>query len=468
MSDGYKTAYGLEISGDHLLLVRAVRRGVPQTMPVVLLDSEEARRALQTLANEVKNGMAALAVCAPATKTVIRRLRVPFASIQKASKVWPSLLDVDLPFPVEGAVCSFGPARIENGGTLAMAAAIRKSDLAAFDETCREAGYEPTHCDAEALALWDQHIAEVPPTRVDALRILVWLATDHVTVVRGRGADFMASHVLRASPLADSVADRQAFEALWAARARQVVTAHVAETDETNMDLWWAGPGAEDEARLTRLRQLLPAEMSLRHETHRQPGSFLARSLARRAVEDKGVNFKIGEWEHPAFRRVQDQELKRVYRGVAAAALLVLFLNVGESVLRKNRTESLQRELTEVAQSITGETVPRGQEILLVERAISRRDEETQPFRNAMDVDGVEGRLTRALEEASALGIEITRLSLSPMALSIEGTAAGMPAMEGLVERLRIQGWAVQYDSSGLTPEGRQRFVLKGAAVHEG
>ncbi len=468
MSDGYKTAYGLEISGERLLLARAVRRGVPQSVCGVALDSEEARRALQTVADEVKNGVAALAVCAPATKTVIRRLRAPFASIQKASKVWASLLDVDLPFPVEGAVCSFDSARIENGGTLTMAAAIRKSDLAAFDATCREAGYDPTHCDAEALALWDQHRVEVPPARVDTLRVLVWLATDHVTVVRGRGADFISAHVVRASPLADSVSDRQAFETLWAARARQILTAHVAETGGADMDLWWAGPGAEDEARLTRLRHLLPAEISVRHETHRQPLSFLARSLARRAVEEKGVNFKVGEWEHPAFRRVQDMALRRAVLSVAAVALLVLALNAGESVLRKHRAESVQQELTAVAQSITGEPVPRGQEMLMVERALSRRDEETQPFRNAMDVDGVEGQLTHALEEAGALGVEISRLSLSPMMLSIEGSAVSMQALEGLAERLRIQGWAVQYDSPGRTPEGRSRFVLKGAAGHAG
>ncbi len=468
MSNGYKIAYGLDVSGDRLLLVRAVRRGVPQTVWKGPLDSEEARGALQRLTDEVNSGTAALAVCAPATKTVIRRLRAPFASVAKASKVWASLLDVDLPFPVEAALCSFGPARIENGGTVAMAAAIRKSDGVAFDEACRGAGYEPTHCDAEALALWDQFIVDAPPSCADTPRMLIWLGTDHVTVVRGRGVDFMAAHVLRTSPLADSGAERQAFETLWAARAQQILAAHLAETGGDHLDLWWAGRGAEDEDRLTRLRHLLPAGIPLRHETQGQPGSFLARALARRAVEENGVNFKIGEGEHPAFRRVQDRDLKRTYVGVAAAALVVLALNAGEAKIRKYRAESLQRELTAVAQSITGERVPRGQEGLLVERAISRRDEETQPFRTAMDADGVEGRLTRVLEEASALGVEISRLSLSPQMLSIGGSVAGKPALEGLAERLRLQGWTVQYQSPGQTPEGRERFELKGVAIHEG
>jgi hypothetical protein len=468
MSDGFKTAYGLEISAGRLMLARGTPRGVPQMQLAAAVDSEEARRALEAVAREVEKGAAALAVCAPAAQTVIRRLRAPFASIQKAGKVWASLLDVELPFPVESALCSYGAPRIDKGGTVATAAAIRKGDLAAFDETCRTAGFIPTHCDAEALALWDQQTVEVPPVRGELPRAIVWLGADHVMVARGRGVDFMAAHVLRASPLADSPDGRQAFDVLWATRARQILAAHLAETGGTEMDLWWAGPGAEDEVRVARLRNALPGEFAIRHETHRQPASFLARALARRAAEDTGVNFKTGELTHPALLRLQARNRQQAYLGAIAAAVLVLLLNGGETILRKNRAAALQRELTATAQSIVGEPIPLGQESLLVERAISRRDEETQPFRNAMDAEGVEGRLARAIAEAGALGVEISRLAMSSAAIAIEGSAPSIQAIEGLVERLRGQGWAVQSDSPGRTPEGRQQFILKGADSHEG
>jgi hypothetical protein len=468
MSDGFKTAYGLEISAGRLMLARVAHRGVPQMQLAAAVDSEEARRALAAVALEVEKGAAALAVGVPAAQTVIRRLRAPFASLHKAGKVWASLLDVELPFPVESALCSYGAPRLENGGTVATASAIRKSDLAAFDEICRAAGGIPTHCDAEALALWSQQTLEVPPVRGELPRAIVWLGADHVTVARGRGVDFIAAHVLRASPLADSPADRQAFEGLWATRGRQILAAHLAEAGGTEMDVWWAGPGAEDEARVTRLRNALPGEFAIRHETHRQPASFLARALARRAADGTGVNFKTGELTHPALLRLQERNLKQAYLGVVAAAVLVLLLTGGESILRKHRAANLQRQLTATAQSIAGEKIPLGQESLLVERAISRRDEETQPFRNALDADGVEGRLARAIEEAGALGIEITRLAMSSVAISIEGSAPSIQAIEGLVERLRGQGWAVQSDSPGRTPAGRQQFILKGADSHEG
>ena len=225
MARGFKTAYGLDVSAGRLVLARCGRRGAPQVALAAAADSDEALRAVQTATAEAAQGAAALAVAAPAALTAVRRLRAPFASVRKAAKVWPALLDVDLPFPVESAACFYGAPRVENGGTAALAAALRRSDLEALLETCRAAGADPTHCDAEALALWSQHLAEAPPARVDGVRALVWLGAEHVVVARGRGSEFMAAHVLRASPLADP----QAFAALWASRARQILAVHLAE-----------------------------------------------------------------------------------------------------------------------------------------------------------------------------------------------------------------------------------------------
>jgi len=468
MGEGYKTAYGVEISPNRIVWTRALRRGGSETLLVGDPASDEARHLLQLVAREIEKGDAVLAFSTPAPQTVIRPLRAPFASVKKAGKVWASLLDVALPFPVESAICCYSAAQVEKGGTIAIAAAIRRSDLDAFEETTQAAGFQPTHCDAEALALWSQQEVEAPPTRSELPRAVVWLGEDHVTIARGRGTTFMAAHVLRASPLADSEEEQRAFETLWAARMQQILLTHLRETDAAEMDLWWAGPGAEDESRVTRLRKALSSEFSLRQETHRDPNSFLARALARRAMEGSGVNFKSGERMHSAVHRKQTRGLKRAYMAVVASAALVLFLNGAETILRKHRISSIQRQLTEAAESITGQPVPRGQESLLVERAISRRDEETQPFRNALDADGMEGRFARVLEEATALDIEISRLVLSPMALSINGSATSIQAIEGLAERLRAKDWTVQSDTPGRTPEGRQRFILKGTASHEG
>ena len=464
MADGCKTAYGLDVSAGRFMLARCGRRGAPQVVLAAAADSDEARRAMQAAAAEAAKGAAALAVAAPAALTAVRRLRAPFASVRKAAKVWPALLDVDLPFPVESAACFYGAPRVENGGTAALAAALRRSDLETFLETCRAAGADPTHCDAEALALWSQHLAEAPPARADGVRALVWLGAEHVVVARGRGAEFMAAHVLRASPLADP----QAFAALWAGRARQILAVHLAETSATELDLWWTGPGAEDEARLADLRRALPAEIACRHETHRQPASFLARALARRAADGSGVNFRSGPDAHPAVVRAESRARRRAYLGVAAAALLVLALNLGEAVARRGRLAAAQRELAALARAVAGEAVPRGQETLMVERAISRRDEETKPFRVARDPAGMETQFARVLEEAAALGVEISQLGLSPAAISLRGAAPNQSVVEAFADRLENEGWSVQSEASGPAPDGRPQFILKGMVRHDG
>lgn len=463
MPAGYKTAYGLEIAGKELILVRTSRRGVPQPVLTAPLDSPEAARVLQAVTQEVDLGSAALAVAVPATLTAVRRLRAPFASAHKAAKVLPALLDVELPFPVESAQCTFSTPRVVDGGTIAVAAAVRTNDLAALAEASRAAGYDPTQCDCEALALWSQLAAEAPPVRAGLPRALIWLGPDHVTLARGCGSDFMAAHVLRASPLSD---DRAAFENLWAARAPQIFAAHLAETNATEMDGWWAGPGAEDDERISRLRRILPA--AIRHETCRQPASFLARALARRAADGTGVNFRSGNWMHPALVRVQEKSLKAAYGGIIAAAIVILALNLGEQQLRKQRIAGLAQALTTAARAIAGEGVPYGQEAEKVEQAVPRRMEESRPFRQALDPEGLEGRLASILQAAADHRLEVSRLELSPAGILMEGSASDSYAIESLHEQLRGMGWDVQWQNSGPAPTGRQQFNLKGAARNEG
>ena len=169
MAEGFKTGYGLDLSAGRIVLARCARHGVPQALLAASADSEEAVRALQAAAAEVDKGVAALALCAPAAQTVVRRLRAPFASPRKAAKVWASLLDVDLPFPVESAACFYGAPRLDRGSTVAVAAAIRKSDLAALADACRASpprpGGEPVRLPG-AAALARRRAAEAEGVRL--------------------------------------------------------------------------------------------------------------------------------------------------------------------------------------------------------------------------------------------------------------------------------------------------------------
>ena len=464
MAGGYKMAFGLDASGGQWTVAKTGRKGEKPEMATGAPDSLAVRKALEEAAREAGRGRAALAVAAPAAQTIVRRLRAPFASAKKAARVWPSILDVELPFPVEGAACHYGRPRVEGGDTRAVSAAIRKADLGAYAESLRAAGVEPTHCDAEALALWDQLGAEAPSARAEQPRALAWLGTDHATVVRGRGGEIWAAHVLRSAAGPGS----GGFEAAWGARMGPVFAAHLAETGAGEMDLWWAGPGAEDAGWTARLRQALPPGLAVRHETARQPAGYLARALARRAAAGSGANFLVGEFAHAGTLAADRRSLGRAWTGTAAAALLVLALAGAERIQAGRADAATQRKIEAAAEGIVGGPATRKQELRDVELALGRRDEETRPFRFAMDPGGVEALLDGALEETAALGVEISGMVLKPAALALEGTAPGAPAIEALAERLRARGWTVQAESAGRGADGRPRFALKGTRADEG
>ena len=193
----FPVVYGLDLSASPPVCWREPVRGTAKT---VTWPPDEAARL------ELAKGTAALAIAAPARATVVRRLEAPFASARKAARVWPSLLDMDLPFPVEAAQCDYAPLPPADGKARALACAVRRADLEPFLDDVAASGTAPSFCDAEAPALWSEHLRDAPPSGADRPRLLVHAAADHVTVLRGRGRELETVHVLRTVWLAAAVA----------------------------------------------------------------------------------------------------------------------------------------------------------------------------------------------------------------------------------------------------------------------
>ncbi|MDR0993520.1 MAG: hypothetical protein LBN38_02990 [Verrucomicrobiota bacterium] len=460
MKDSFAAAYALDGPPDRMVLARAERRGDARVVLASACSSDAMREEKQRISRQVDQGRAAAVVCAPAAQTVVRRLVAPFASIRKADRIWPSLLDVELPFPVECAQTFYAPAWVENGRAVTWACALRRQDLEANLALWTQRGWPPTHCDVEALALWAGHVAETPAARPDVPVLLIWLGADHVTLVRGRGAEFSAAHVLRAAPA-------EWTDAAWAARLQPVLAAHAVETDAAVFNVWWAGPGVEQAGLVPRLQNAMPFPGALRHEIHRQAAAFLALSLARRALAGDGVNFLEGAGAHPAIVRKRSRRRQWAYWGVLVASLLVLLLNQLIYALRREERRWMDEQLMETTRRLTGEPALHGLEMVQAERAIPRRDEETRAFRHAADSVGLEGQWLALLPVFSRPEMEVARFSLQPGRLQVHGTVQDIRLLEDVGEQLRALGWTLHMEAPGLSPEGRPQFVLKGTSREE-
>lgn len=433
----HSVAYGLDLAADPPVCVRMTSRGARRSVP---WPPDDAAR------QEIARGAVALSVAVPAPCTVVRRLVAPFASVRKAARVWASLLDMDLPFPVEAAQCDFAPAGKEDGRACAIACAVRRTDLDAFLREAAARGAEPSCCDAEAPALWDGHVHEVQAAGEGRVSLLVHAAADHVTVLWGRGRSLESAHVLRAVPSTLSAGQ-------WLARFRQLSAGALGDGP---LDVWWSGCGVGDDCGL---RNALAGEPGLRHGTHREPESFLARALARRAVEGRCAGLLPEECIPApviARRRVRGRTL---YLAVAGISLLVLALNGAVRVRYGAERARLEAGLRDAASAIVGVDVPLvpGQEVLQAQRALSEDADGWNAVREARMPSGREARALECLRALADRDVLFTRVAWSSAGLEIAGDAPSPRAVENLPS-----GWSPDVSVQPAPGGGRCTFRMKG------
>lgn len=431
------TAYGLDLSASPPACCRATARGGAKAVPWP--PDEDTLR-------ELREGRAVLAVAAPAKATVVRRLEAPFASARKAARVWPSLLDMELPFPVEAAQCDYVPVPSVGGNARALACAVRRADLDGFLREAAASGAEPAFCDAEAFALWNQHLREAPPASAERAILLVHAAASHVTVMRGHGRGLESVHVLRSAPSALSAAQ-------WKARFRQLAAGATGGDGPT--DVWWSGagdvPGSPDA-----LRAALSGEPGLRHETHRDPAAFLARALALRALGGECATLLPPDREPSAIVRRRRARLRAIWAAVAAVSLAAIGLDAAVRFRFRAEDGRLQTRLAAAAAALTDAPPVPGQEVLLAERAIAADAPAWEAVRAARSPDPRAPFALGILRELAGRGIRFTHVSWSPAGLDIAGDAPSARAVENL------SAWTPNASVQPSPEAGRMGFRLKG------
>ena len=300
------TSYGIDFSAGHLTVVKCVRAR-KSTVHSPQLD-QDAAALPEGLRGEMDAAAAAghaiVATGMPVHETVTRWLETPISSAAKARKVLPSLLDIQLPFPLESCLYDFIEFRRgAERGIDALAVAARTQDVVARLGACRGAGFDPARLDHEGLALWSQSIREMPAER-NAVRLVVYLGHDRTALVLGQGETFQAAHSIRVGIRdlfpAGADADPNRLRS-FAARVQQILHSQTTEPDHGNLQWVWTGLGAARPDALKALQSALSGQGVSRHLAHREPATFLARALGERALEPGPLpcNFRTGALAHP-------------------------------------------------------------------------------------------------------------------------------------------------------------------------
>lgn len=426
MSLRFKTAYGVDASDRHVVIVRA-RSGAIETLANISSPNVPEALRLQ-IANDVNAGRAGCAAALPCHETVMRRISAPFSRLDRALKVFPSLLDVQLPFPLEQCAYVFTAAAPNaNGGLDALAIAARREDVTHALQRLGDAGIDPVSLDHEGLALWMQAQRELPVPK-DAERVIVHLGPAHTTLVYGRGKNVIGAHSTRISGEPAQIAARIQS---WLRSQTELVV-----RPETG---WiFSGASANDGA----VRSALGVSNA---KVVDDPATFLARALAMRSLGDDDAfsNLRSGEQEHPQARNAESSRLRNISALAFAAVLLLCAINFSAIFIATSRNDAAQKEIQRIAFELTGAPAPKGQEVLTARRALDEKSATLMPFQR-MVTPALSPWITNIVQLCQNGGAKIAQFSIKPDAFKLTLSAAGPEEIKHIAYVIERGGWRVQ------------------------
>ena len=385
-------------------------------------------------------------------------LEAPFASKAKARRVFPSLLDIQLPFPVEECAYAFYEAPLKAGsGRRVLAVVARLDSIRARLRDYCAAGVDPVRLDCEGLALWTQALDEcgIP----EGWRMVLHAGPGRLALAIGKGAVFQNAHAVNlpegaaeANILNNALAPVLAAEANILNNALAPVLAAEMEMD-VQREWVLTGPLAEDSA----LRAAAGnAPVRIVHDSAR----FLGRALAARALRPGPLrcNFRSGEFAHPIEVRRNKARRRRSWQALAGVALAVSVLVCAWPLWSRSRLLRLDREILNLASELApGTALVRGQEIREVEMYQAALD----PFLEAW-TGSLLPELGLVVQTAAASGVHIGVLRLQHDELILEGSADPWRRTDGFTEALRALGWIIEVQRGAALPAGGNKFVFRG------
>ncbi|MBU0714687.1 MAG: hypothetical protein KJ964_04965, partial [Verrucomicrobia bacterium] len=326
--------------------------------------------------------------CLAVQESLTLWLNSPLVSRAKAEKVLPSLLDIQLPFPVEDCLYRFVEFRRTPEGTVsALVCAARREAIQACLERYQVQGTDPMLLDHEGLALWTQSLVERPaePRRH---RVLICLANDHVTLVIGCGERYGNAHSLQMPACHESLDFARDLESVERQASPESAEGRSASDGDlvnrlqlilhaglpVGVGVQWlfcdarTGEAAVVDMLHRSLTLVWPGPLTLIEE----PASFLARALCARALKRGPLrcNLRQQAFTHRAVLRAADGRARAAAVGILIAGILLAGFSLTSRLLGERRLNRVKSEIAAVAGELApGVTIPYGREIPEVQKA---------------------------------------------------------------------------------------------------
>ncbi len=416
---------GVDFQGDQAVLATGAANGQPLGVETV---------PLHALEGHISSG-ARVAVAMSPRESVCRWLETPFSSAGKARKVLATVLDIQLPFPLEECVHSFVMERKSEKGTIgALAVAARHPMVEARLGSCAQQGIDPSVLDHEGLALWTQATLEVPQEGSDddaQPRIVIYAGLDRACIVLGRGAQFINSH----SCTLDHPA--QMLRLLRAALGEPL----------GGVSWIWAGPRAADRS-FDAVRQPIEQLAAGSSTTVEQPHAFLARALSRRMARPGTMpcNFRVGPFADARHALRSSRSLTRISVGMIVLGILLwgtALLNWRAGVTAK---AAASHKFSNLYQQVTGMPTAGAKGVHAVTMARRAQDSSTKDLKRLQYLlaPSLTIPLLDLISAANSASLKIHECRLSDKTWRVAGLAKDRQSCDGLKAMALKAGFEVE------------------------
>ena len=372
-------------------------------------------------------------------------LDAPFSRAGKSRKVLPTLLDIQIPFPLDQCSYSFlDRGKREDGAGQVLAVGARWSEVRKRLETLAGHSLDPVVLDHEGLALWAEAGRERPvPAGSTALRVVLRLGQEQSTLAIGRGTLYFGSHAVRTN-------DTEHIMRLVRARLETLADATGGAAGAVPVEWLCAGAKARDPETLAGLRETVFGRWPGNVVVLSEPETFLARALAVRAlgIGPLCCNLRGGEMIHPACRR---QRIRR--RRLAAMILLIggVCLSAGAWIagarLRAEITR-VERAFGAEVEQLAGQPLGGAKGNHALQMAATHVDAQKatmEPYLQAFSRS-----LTQTIVDVMTVGkrsgLRFDTVSVDSEQVMIQGAAPSWQACDELAQMLRETGCPVVLD----------------------
>ena len=456
-----RVAYGIDPQGDKKVVVRAERRGQRLVFSTLSLNA--------ALLAEATRKRIPCSACLSARESLTRWLEVPAPVRRKAVKVLPTLLDIQLPFPLEDCAYCFLSASDRGRSGRSLAVVARQEEVQRKVESLRGLGIDPMVLDHEGLALWTRSLTEAPvgPGAEEGLRLLVSLRGEQSTLVIGRGTEFLTAHGIRPGDMGQI---KRLLKQYQTPEAKQRESDTGLIPGKARFRWCWTGPGAVDVQAVADLHALWSREWPGPSFVHSEPGTFLARALAERALVAGPLrcNLRRGELTHPEIVERSGRQRTRTAALFLAAGLVLCGGNLAARMAVRQREAAADRAVGALADALAGSHVAaKGDAMIRIAGdTVHKKTEALRPFLNVFDPP-LMTIVASVADAAKQDSLRLDTLSLSRDKIRMAGVARTWNGCDPMLIRLKRLGYSAKLDRKDAGASGGVPFSIASGGADE-